>query len=95
VHGLNVYYVFRVWFGETFHPRDAIVDTLNELGALIEWSSQNLLAVDAADKQHALVIAEFLDKSEKAGQFIYETGRSLWANNNKISLDVYGPKFQR
>ena len=40
-------YVFRVWFGESFHPRDEIAEQLKELGALIEWSSLNLLGVDA------------------------------------------------
>src|SRR6266550_5216238 len=40
-------FVFRVWFGESFHPRQEIADQLSDLGALLEWSSDNLLAVDA------------------------------------------------
>lgn len=43
-------YVFRVWFGESLHPRDEVAEELSRLGALFEWSSVNLLAVDAADE---------------------------------------------
>ena len=45
-------------------------------GALIEWSSRDLLAVDAVDKEHAQQVADFLAEREKAGQLVYETGRS-------------------
>jgi hypothetical protein len=69
-------YVFRVWFGESFHPRDVVADELKALGALIEWSSSNLLAVDATDGKHAKVIADFLAEREQGGQLLYETGRS-------------------
>lgn len=69
-------YVFRIWFGESFQPRDEVVRDLVGLGALTEWSSPNLLGVDASDEDHAQVIADFLDEREKAGQLIYETGRT-------------------
>ena len=46
-------YVFRVWFGESFHPRYEVAAELMALGALVEWSSVNLLAADAADLEHA------------------------------------------
>jgi hypothetical protein len=69
-------YVFRVWFGQSFHPRDEIASGLTALGSLIEWSSRNLLAVDVADAEHAQVVANFLMEREKAGHLIYETGRS-------------------
>lgn len=69
-------YVFRVWFGQSFQPRDEVVHEVEALGSLIEWSSQNLLAVDAADKLHAHLIADLLMKHEKAGHLVYETGRS-------------------
>jgi hypothetical protein len=69
-------YVFRVWFGQTFHPRDEIASALTALGSLIEWSSRNLLAVDAVDGEHAQLVADFLMEREKAGHLIYETGRS-------------------
>jgi hypothetical protein len=69
-------YVFRVWFGQSFHPRDEIAGELEALGSLIEWSSRNLLAVDAADGEHAQFVADFLTEREKAGHLVYETGRS-------------------
>jgi hypothetical protein len=68
-------YVFRVWFGQSFQPRAEIVDELRTLGSLIEWSSQNLVAVDAADREHAQLVADRLMKHEKAGHLVYETGR--------------------
>jgi len=69
-------YVFRVWFGGSFQPRDEIERELRALGSLTEWSSRNLLAVDAADREHAQLVADFLAEREKAGQLLYETGRS-------------------
>jgi hypothetical protein len=69
-------YVFRVWFGESFYPRQEIASEIKALGSLIEWSSPNLLAVDAADHEHAQLVADFLMEREKAGQLVYETGRS-------------------
>jgi Domain of unknown function (DUF4265) len=69
-------YVFRVWFGQSFYPRDEIAKALKALGSMIEWSSRNLLAVDAADSEHAQLVAHFLMEREKAGHLIYETGRS-------------------
>ena len=68
--------VFRVWFGQSFQPRDEIASELEELGSLIEWSSRNLLAVDAADGERAQSVANFLVEQEKVGHLVYETGRS-------------------
>ena len=69
-------FVFRVWFGEAFHPRQEIADQLSDFGALLEWSSVNLLAVDANGAPLSQVIANFLDERESKGQLKYETGRS-------------------
>lgn len=69
-------YVFRVWFGESAQPPQAIAERLTDLGALLEWSSANLLAVDAADAAQAQRVADFLAEQEHAGQLTYETGRS-------------------
>ena len=69
-------FVFRVWFGESFQPRQEIADELAALGALVEWSSVNMFAVDAADEAHAQRIADVLLSHEQAGRLIYETGRS-------------------
>jgi hypothetical protein len=68
-------YVFRAWFGESFQPRDEVADALTDMGALLEWSSVNLLAVDASDGTHAKRIADFLSDRESRGQPIYEAGR--------------------
>ena len=32
-------YVFRIWFGQSFQPRDEIASELQALGSLVEWSS--------------------------------------------------------
>jgi hypothetical protein len=57
----------RVWFGDSFHPRDEIADSLSRLGAPLEWSSVNLLALDAADESHAQELADFLDDRQRQG----------------------------
>lgn len=70
-------YVFRVWFGESFHPSDyKVAEQLAALGALLEWSSVTLLAVDATDGAHAQKVADFLYEREQLGQLLYETGKS-------------------
>jgi hypothetical protein len=71
-------YVFRVWLGlgESFVPRETIAEALRELGALTEWSSVNLLAVDAENAEQAQAVADYLDAREKSGELMFETGRS-------------------
>lgn len=46
------------------------------MGCLLEWSSSNLLAVDAADEEHAHQVADFLSEREILGELKYETGRT-------------------
>jgi hypothetical protein len=69
-------YVFRAYFGRSAHPRDEILERLAELGALVEWSSATLLAIDACDLSHAQQIADFLQERETLGQLMFETGKS-------------------
>jgi hypothetical protein len=69
-------YVFRVWFGATSHPRDAVAQHLRDLGALLEWSSVNLLAIDARDQSHAEKIVAYLSSAESRNELVYETGRT-------------------
>ena len=69
-------FVFRVWFGDSFHPRQEIANQLGEIGALLEWSSTNLIAVDAGDAEQAQDIADFLSEQEDRAHLKYETGRS-------------------
>ncbi len=68
-------YTFRVWFGDSFHPRDEVEAELVAMGAMCEWSSRNLLAVAATDAAHAQRVADYLAAGEDAKRFVYETGR--------------------
>lgn len=73
----EIVHQFRVWFGEvSHHPHHDVEAALTDLGALIEWSSTNMCAVDARDAAHAQVIADYLAEREDAGDLIYETGRT-------------------
>lgn len=69
-------FVFRVWFGDSFQPRREIAEQLEALGAVLEWSSPNLLAVDVADEDLAKVISGWLLEREQQGQLVYETGKT-------------------
>jgi hypothetical protein len=68
-------FVFRVWLGESAFPREELDENLHSLGALKEWRTNNLLAVDATDQDHAQVIADYLAEGERENHFAYETGR--------------------
>ncbi len=65
-----------MYFGRSAHPREEITGQLESLGALLEWSSANLLAVDARDQAHAQVVADFLQEREDLGQLMFETGKT-------------------
>lgn len=65
---------FRVWFGESFQPREEIAQDLARLGALLEWSSTNLLAVDAADASLAESIVAYLEERRQQGHLLWEDG---------------------
>ena len=58
------------------YTRDEIATALDGLGALLEWSSTNLLAVDAHDAGHAREVADYLQEQEDAGRLMYETGKT-------------------
>lgn len=63
-------FVFRAWFGDSFQPRDQVVRQLAALGAVVEWSSTNLVAVDAADAGMAQQIADLLSALEHKGHLV-------------------------
>jgi hypothetical protein len=70
-------YVFRVHFDLSMSgSRERVERDLKALGALTEWSSLSLLAVDVAEEDHAQRIAHFLLGEEKNGRLVYETGKS-------------------
>lgn len=52
--------VFRVWFGEFVYSREEIEKGVRELGGLVEWSSGNLMAVDATEGETAARVFEYL-----------------------------------
>lgn len=70
------HYTFRVWLGHWLQPRDEIVTGLAERGALMEWSSENLMAADAAYQETAQSVADFLQSKQDQHQLIFETGQT-------------------
>lgn len=70
------HFVFRVYFGRSDYPREEIVGRLTVLGGSLEWSSANLLAVDAPGPAGAQSIADYLQEQEDRGRLMYETGKS-------------------
>jgi hypothetical protein len=74
-------YTFRVYFGDGADPKEGPKDQIAaelelQLGALLEWHGANLLAVDSSDGELAQTIADYLQARERAGQLIFETGRT-------------------
>jgi hypothetical protein len=70
-------YVFRVWFGQADHPRQGIADELVKHGAFLEWYSDELLAVDVVDEEHAQTLGDYLAGLEDYFDgLLFETGRS-------------------
>jgi len=73
-------YVFRAWFGESTYPADVMERGLLEVEALFEWSSKNLVAIDARDADHAQLVADFLQDLQDRGELIFETGKMFSAD---------------
>lgn len=72
------HYTFRAWFGESNNPRiiEEVLEFINLNNFRLEWSSQNLLAIDTPSKSEAQVLADFLFEKESLGNLEYETGRT-------------------
>lgn len=70
------HYTFRAYFGRSAQSPEKITEDLTGLGALIEWSSPTLLAIDALDLAHAQMVADFLQEREQVGDLMFETGKS-------------------
>lgn len=68
-------WTFRVWLGDSDEDPATVEAELVEMGAVTEWSSRNLLAVDAANDALAQQVADALAVGERTGRWIYETGR--------------------
>ena len=69
-------YVFRVHSKQFADQGGDLTGRLTEMGALLEWSSSTLLAVDARDLAHAQQVADLLQERENLGQLVYETGKT-------------------
>lgn len=69
-------HVYRVRFSPSFQPRDEAAAELEALGSLIEWSSRDLLAVDASDSERARVVADVLMKHEMEGHLTHQATTS-------------------
>ena len=68
--------VFRAWFGESWFPREDVEKAVVALGALTEWSSVNLLAIDAADAGIADAVFRYLANHHDQGHLQVETGKA-------------------
>lgn len=68
-------WTFRLWLGKSSEDPLQVEAEMVGLGALTEWSSEKLLAVDASDEALAQVVADELARGERAGRWIYEAGR--------------------
>jgi hypothetical protein len=68
---------FRVWFKGTPDPtvRQEVLSELGRLGCLLEWSSENLLAIDAATNEIAKSLGGFLSARHQASRLVYEAAR--------------------
>lgn len=67
---------FRVWFGETSaEVRQEIVKEIVSMGPLMEWSSENLLALSVSSDE-VQRFANFLHRLEQQSLLQYETGSS-------------------
>ena len=67
---------FRVWFGDSRHLeiKDEVQHYIDSLGVLLEWSSDNLLAISADNINQAQQVADYLYARQNLGELMYETG---------------------
>lgn len=67
--------MFRIHFASPDQPRDDVMERVSEMGALSEWSSASLVALDARDEPHAQQLADYLQQQEDEGHLVFETGK--------------------
>lgn len=58
------------------HHRTDLLSALQRMGALVEWSSESMFAVDAENDQLAQAVADLLHDGELSGHWTYETART-------------------
>lgn len=71
--------VFRARFGAASMAQETVAKRLLDMGALLEWSSATLVAIDAGSADVARTVARFLAAEESGGSLIWETGKSAGA----------------
>jgi hypothetical protein len=78
------HFTFRVWFGNSADPtdRDRVMEIIRRRGCEHEWSSENLLAIDAPTLDKAQAVADTLAALQQEGQVTFETGRT-WRQEGK------------
>jgi hypothetical protein len=71
------HYTFRVWFGNSRYPgcQEEVLGAMARFNCTVEWSSQNLLAIDSAPEV-AQAVADYLYNRQLLGHLEYETGRT-------------------
>lgn len=72
------HFTFRVWFGDSTNPDDRIrvMEVIQREGCEHEWSSENLLAIDAATAEKAQALTDMLVALQEASSVTYEVGRT-------------------
>lgn len=71
------HYTFRVYFSNLTDPhiREAVVNDVTEMKCLVEWYSENLLAIDASSIMTAQAVADYLQDKEYLKLLQFETGK--------------------
>jgi hypothetical protein len=69
---------FRVWFGQSTDPDDRtrVMEIVQRESFEHEWSSENLLAIDAPTQEAAQALADALAALQQEGRVTFETGRT-------------------
>ncbi|MFZ6870983.1 DUF4265 domain-containing protein [Undibacterium sp. Di27W] len=68
------YKTHRIWFGDSFETNiEEIVDSLKRIGAELEWSSKNLLAVSVSTANINNEVLKYLSPLHDQGKLIYES----------------------
>ena len=69
------HWTFRVWLRDSTEHSVSLEAGFMSSGALTEWSSEHLLALDVPDAPGAQRLADELRAGEAAGRWIYEAGK--------------------
>ncbi len=66
------HYTFRVWFGDTQSEtiRDEVIIEVEGMHGLVEWYTDNLLAIDVPSLKLARRISGYLLEKQEAGELI-------------------------